>query len=130
MTRNSTLRKPIANPDLPSPPSGKYPAKTHARRVAKWIAENGGPSSGVIYLEGQSTKMKEVCLFHVVIQYTKFSSRSRTVAYIVLRTMTKRRISGETIAISDKKKNRLFHCCFLVFQLQVFTQEYAKRFTV
>ncbi|EME79668.1 uncharacterized protein MYCFIDRAFT_156918 [Pseudocercospora fijiensis CIRAD86] len=51
--------RPIANPDLPPPPSGKYPAKAHARRVAKWIAENGGPTSGVIYLEGQSTKMTE-----------------------------------------------------------------------
>ncbi|KAK4499267.1 hypothetical protein PRZ48_009780 [Zasmidium cellare] len=51
--------KPIANPNLPKPPSGKYPAKAHARRVAKWIAENGGPTSGVIYLEGQSTKMTE-----------------------------------------------------------------------
>lgn len=60
MTRNSMARKTIANPDLPKPPSGKYPAKAHARNVAKWIADNGGPSSGVLYLEGQSTKMTEV----------------------------------------------------------------------
>ncbi|KAK3701894.1 hypothetical protein LTR37_015205 [Vermiconidia calcicola] len=53
------MRHPIANPDLPPPPSGKYPAKAHCQRVAKWIADNGGPSSGVIYLEGQSTKMTE-----------------------------------------------------------------------
>lgn len=53
------MSKPIANPDLPPPPSGKYPAKAHARRVAKWISDNGGPSSGVIYLEGQSTKVTE-----------------------------------------------------------------------
>ncbi|EGP87569.1 peptidase M24, partial [Zymoseptoria tritici IPO323] len=59
MTRNSMARKTIANPDLPKPPSGKYPAKFHARNVAKWIADNGGPSSGVLYLEGQSTKMTE-----------------------------------------------------------------------
>ncbi|CAK4033622.1 related to Probable Xaa-Pro aminopeptidase PEPP [Lecanosticta acicola] len=54
-----TSSDPIANPNLPSPPSGKYPAKAHARRVAKWIAENGGPKGGVIYLEGQGTKMTE-----------------------------------------------------------------------
>lgn len=60
MTRNQMAsRKTIANPDLPAPPSGKYPAKAHARRVAKWIAENGGPSSGIIYLEGQSEKIVE-----------------------------------------------------------------------
>ena len=55
------MTKPIANPELPPPPAGKYPAKNHARRVAKWIAENGGPKSGVIYLEGQLMKMTEVC---------------------------------------------------------------------
>lgn len=54
------MPKPIANPDLPAPPSGKYPAKAHARRVAQWIAENGGPKSGIIYLEGQLTVMTEV----------------------------------------------------------------------
>ncbi|KAK5133794.1 hypothetical protein LTR08_007223 [Meristemomyces frigidus] len=53
------MSKAIANPDLPQPPSGKYPAKAHVKRVARWIAENGGPKSGVIYLEGQSTKMTE-----------------------------------------------------------------------
>lgn len=55
--------KPIANPDLPAPPTGKYPAKAHARRVARWIADNGGPTSGVIYLEGQSEKIVEVGAF-------------------------------------------------------------------
>lgn len=59
MTKNIMLPRPIANPDLPPPPAGKYPAKAHAKRVAKWIADNGGPTSGVIYLEGQSTKMTE-----------------------------------------------------------------------
>lgn len=62
MTRNTMAPKTIANPDLPKPPSGKYPAKAHVRRVAKWIAEHGGPASGVIYLEGQSTKMTEVSM--------------------------------------------------------------------
>ena len=51
---------PIANPGLPPPPTGKYPAKDHCRRVARWIADSGGPSSGVIYLEGTGTHMKEV----------------------------------------------------------------------
>lgn len=60
MTKNTMSPKPIANPNLPKPPSGKYPAKAHARRVARWIADNGGPSSGVIYLEAQSTKIVEV----------------------------------------------------------------------
>ena len=58
--------KPIANPDLPKPPSGKYPAKEHARRVAEWIAGNGGPKSGVIYLEGQALKIHEVWCCEVV----------------------------------------------------------------
>lgn len=53
------MSKTIANPNLPAPPSGKYPAKAHARRVAKWIADNGGPQSGIIYLEGQSLRMNE-----------------------------------------------------------------------
>jgi Xaa-Pro dipeptidase len=54
------MAKQIANPNLPAPPSGKYPAKSHARRVAKWLAENGGPKEGVIYLEGQALREHEV----------------------------------------------------------------------
>nr|OQO21838.1 hypothetical protein B0A51_10302 [Rachicladosporium sp. CCFEE 5018] len=53
------MPKTIANPKLPSPPPGKYPAKAHARRVAKYIAENGGPTGGVIWLEGRVTAMVE-----------------------------------------------------------------------
>jgi len=53
------MAKQIANPSLPTPPSGKYPAKSHCRRVAKWLAENGGPTEGVIYLEGQALKEHE-----------------------------------------------------------------------
>lgn len=60
MTKNTMTGHPIANPDLPASPKGKYPAKDHCRRVAKWISENGGPSSGVIYLEGMATHLKEV----------------------------------------------------------------------
>jgi Xaa-Pro dipeptidase len=54
------MAKQIANPSLPAPPSGKYPAKSHSRRVAKWLAENGGPKEGVIYLEGQALREHEV----------------------------------------------------------------------
>lgn len=60
--KKSMPDKPIANPDLSAPPTGRYPAKDHCRRVAKWISENGGPSSGVIYLEGMGTHMKEVSM--------------------------------------------------------------------
>ncbi|KAF2725976.1 hypothetical protein K431DRAFT_308990 [Polychaeton citri CBS 116435] len=52
-------RRTIANPNLPAPPKGKYPSKSHCRRVAKWIADNGGPSEGIIYLEGQATHIVE-----------------------------------------------------------------------
>lgn len=51
----------LANHDLPPPPAGKYPAKAHARRVAEFIAANGGPKEGIIYLEAQKTAMVEVC---------------------------------------------------------------------
>lgn len=54
------MARQIANPDLPAPPKGKYPAKAHCRRVAKWLAENGGPKEGVIYLEGQALREHEV----------------------------------------------------------------------
>ena len=50
----------LANHDLPSPPSGKYPAKAHARRVAEYIRQNGGLDKGIIYLEAQKTHMVEV----------------------------------------------------------------------
>lgn len=54
------MAKQIANPDLSPPPKGKYPAKSHCRRVAKWLAENSGPKEGVIYLEGQALGIHEV----------------------------------------------------------------------
>jgi hypothetical protein len=40
---------------------GKYPAKDHARKVAKWIIEKGGDKKGTIYLEAQKQKLNEVC---------------------------------------------------------------------
>jgi Xaa-Pro dipeptidase len=39
---------------------GKYPAKDHARKVAKFIIEKGGDKNGVLYLEGQKVHMIEV----------------------------------------------------------------------
>jgi hypothetical protein len=45
---------------------GKYPAKAHARKVAQWILEKGGDKRGTIYLEGQKTKMLEVCCANFV----------------------------------------------------------------
>ncbi|KAL5113841.1 hypothetical protein ACEQ8H_008261 [Pleosporales sp. CAS-2024a] len=38
---------------------GKYPAKDHARKVAKWIVDKGGDSKGTIYLEAQKQKLNE-----------------------------------------------------------------------
>lgn len=39
----------------------KYPAKEHAKKVVEWIGKNGGAveEGGVIYLEGQKTRMME-----------------------------------------------------------------------
>ena len=49
----------LAHRILPEPPVGKYPAKAHAKKVADHIKQHGGPGTGVIYLEGQKTKMVE-----------------------------------------------------------------------
>jgi hypothetical protein len=38
---------------------GKYPAKEHARKVAKWIVEKGGDKNGTLYLEAQKQKLNE-----------------------------------------------------------------------
>lgn len=37
----------------------KYPAKAHARRVAKYLTDRGFPEDGIIYLEAQKTRMVE-----------------------------------------------------------------------
>lgn len=49
-----------ANPVLDALLEQKYPAKAHARKVAKWLKEIGGGDQGVIYLEGQKDKLIEV----------------------------------------------------------------------
>jgi Xaa-Pro dipeptidase len=41
---------------------GKYPAKEHAKKVAKWIIGKGGDKNGTFYLEGQKQKLNEVCM--------------------------------------------------------------------
>lgn len=38
---------------------GKYPAKEHARRVVEYIKQKIPKASGVLYLEGQKTRMIE-----------------------------------------------------------------------
>ena len=39
--------------------AGKYPAKAHARRVVEWMKKKDPSVSGVLYLEGQKTRMIE-----------------------------------------------------------------------
>lgn len=39
--------------------AGKYPAKAHARRVVDYIRKSKPDASGVLYLEGQKTRMIE-----------------------------------------------------------------------
>ena len=38
---------------------GKYPAKAHARRVVEYIKRTKPDVKGVLYLEGQKTRMIE-----------------------------------------------------------------------
>ncbi|KAK0654650.1 putative Xaa-Pro aminopeptidase PEPP [Lasiodiplodia hormozganensis] len=49
----------INKPNVREVLKGKYPAKTHARKVKEWIVANGGDAEGIVYLEGQKTKMNE-----------------------------------------------------------------------
>lgn len=39
--------------------SGKYPAKAHARKVVEYIKRRKPDAQGVLYLEGQKTRMIE-----------------------------------------------------------------------
>jgi hypothetical protein len=39
--------------------AGKYPAKVHAKRVIEWMRKRNPNVSGVLYLEGQKTRMIE-----------------------------------------------------------------------
>lgn len=38
---------------------GKYPAKAHARKVVDYIKKSQPDAEGVLYLEGQKTRMIE-----------------------------------------------------------------------
>ncbi|KAF2019256.1 putative Xaa-Pro aminopeptidase [Aaosphaeria arxii CBS 175.79] len=38
---------------------GKYPAKTHAKKVVEWMLEKGADRTGTIYLEAQKQKLLE-----------------------------------------------------------------------
>jgi Xaa-Pro dipeptidase len=40
--------------------SGKYPAKLHAKKVIQCMKEQVGEVSGLLYLEGQKSRMIEV----------------------------------------------------------------------
>lgn len=39
--------------------AGKYPAKAHARRVVDYIKKTKADAAGVLYLEGQKTRLIE-----------------------------------------------------------------------
>ncbi|KAI6246861.1 putative Xaa-Pro aminopeptidase pepP [Erysiphe necator] len=39
--------------------AGKYPAKLHVQRVIQWMKERNTVTAGIIYLEGQKTKLLE-----------------------------------------------------------------------
>ena len=93
--QNKSMAKQIANPDLPAPPSGKYPAKSHSRRVAKWLAENGGPKEGVIYLEGQALREHEVWWLQMMVHTFFMLTR-------IDRMMTLRCTSGRLGSLSHE----------------------------
>jgi Xaa-Pro dipeptidase len=38
---------------------GKYPAKAHAKKVVDYLRQNESALEGVLYLEGQKTRMIE-----------------------------------------------------------------------
>lgn len=38
---------------------GKYPAKSHAKRVVEYIKRQRTDAQGILYLEGQKTRMIE-----------------------------------------------------------------------
>jgi hypothetical protein len=52
---------------------GKYPAKAHAKRVAKFILDQGGDKNGVLYLEGQKVRMIEVSYFALFLPFSRWA---------------------------------------------------------
>lgn len=60
----SVIRKQISDTwlnmaDFEAVLKGKYPAKAHARKVVEYIRRTEPNASGVLYLEGQKTRMIE-----------------------------------------------------------------------
>lgn len=45
--------------DFESVLKGKYPAKSHAKRVLELVREKVSDANGILYLEGRMTKMLE-----------------------------------------------------------------------
>jgi len=75
---------------------GKYPAKAHIKKVLEYITANGGDASGVIYLEGQKTKMNEVRHMIALSTFLWAPEESKlTRAPQTRRTMTKKHRSGK-----------------------------------
>lgn len=64
----------INKPNVREVLKGKYPAKTHARKVKEWVIANGGDAEGVVYLEGQKTKMNEVRISSSDVSLSRFSA--------------------------------------------------------
>ena len=56
---------------------GKYPAKSHARKVASYLGEKGLPRNGVMYLEGGKSRLHEdsdqEAIFRSVLNLTPYS---------------------------------------------------------
>ena len=53
--QNSKIRMEAVEATL----TGKYPAKEHAKRVVQYIKKKNPDATGVLYLEGQKTRMIE-----------------------------------------------------------------------
>jgi hypothetical protein len=77
---------------------GKYPAKEHARKVADHIVKHGGDPNGVIYLEGQKTRMIEVINSYRVLFDTGFDRYSRT----MMSRCPSGRLMDETLLLEER----------------------------
>ena len=56
---NSSARKIDRMTEVETILAGKYPAKSHAKRVVEYIKRRKPDVHGVLYLEGQKTRMIE-----------------------------------------------------------------------
>jgi hypothetical protein len=64
---------------------GKYPAKSHARRVANYLQAAGYPKEGIIYLESQKTRLIEDNDEPVAFRYVHHNASSLLVPHRVER---------------------------------------------